>query len=192
MSLPTDRVFTCRLCGQRHHSVALSARETARCVRCAARLATAPRHGPHTPFAFALAGVIFAVPAALLPFITVEKFGNVRVGDFLSSVRRLHEHDMSLLAVWVLACGGLAPLVLLVALLFSHHHAGRVRRAGETLSHWSMPEVYVLGVFIALTRLGSIVEVELNAGFWCYAAMSLALLSAWHAFRLQPPEIRAR
>lgn len=161
-------------------------------MRCDTRLVVAPRGGPHTPIAFALAGVIFAVPAALLPFITVEKFGNVRVGDFLSSVHHLHEHGMPFLAIWVLVCGGLAPLALLVALLFSNHHAGRVRRAGETLSHWSMSEVYVLGVFIALTRLGSIVEVELNAGFWCYTAMSLALLSAWHAFRLQPPEIRAR
>lgn len=178
--------FTCRLCGQSHRDVVLGAGHTARCVRCSALLASAPRSAcADASFAYAITGLAFAGPAALLPFITVEKFGNLRSGDFLASFSSLDSHGMPLLAVWVLLCGGLAPLLLLavLALARTRFHA-TARRAGHALSHWAMPEVYVLGVLVALTRLGSIVDVELNAGFWSYVAVSCATLLAWRAHRL--------
>ncbi len=187
MPLSSDNMLTCRLCGQDHQAVPLSAGETARCVRCGARLETEPRGHRCTAVAFALAGLAFAAPAAWVPFITVEKLGNVRTGNFIDGVIQLNAHDMPFLAAWVLICGGIAPLLLLGSLLISRRHPLPAKRLGDALVHWSMPEVYVLAVFVALTRLGSIVEVETNAGFWSYCAMSVALLLAWRAFRLQPP-----
>jgi paraquat-inducible protein A len=186
MSSFQHHTLTCGLCGQPHTGVALAAGETARCVRCDGLLASAPRGGRHTPAALAWAGLALAVPAGLLPFITVEKLGNLRTGDFLGSVSGLADRGMPVLALWVLVCGGLAPLLLLGALLMGHRHPEETRRMGHALAHWAMPEVFVLAVFVSLTRLGSIVSAEINAGFVCYAAMALALLLAWRAFRLQP------
>lgn len=179
---------TCRLCGCVHQPVSLAAGETARCARCNSLLAKAGRGGEHTPSALALTGLIFAVPAALLPFMTIEKIGSARSGNFLTGVASLNENGMPLLAVWVLVCGGLAPLLLLAALAAGRHYPDHAQRWGRVLAHWAMPEVYVLAVLVALTRLGRIVQVELNAGLWCYTAMSLALLAAWQAFRLSLPQ----
>jgi paraquat-inducible protein A len=137
--------------------------------------------------AFALAGLVLAVPAALLPFITVEKLGNVRTGNFVDGVFQLHAHGMPFLAVWVFICGSLAPILLLIALLANRRHVRKARSLGEALAHWTMPEVYVLAVFVSLMRLGKVVDVEINAGFWSYTAMSIALLLSWRSFRLQPP-----
>ena len=83
---------------------------------------------------------------------------------------------------------GLLEFAVLTALIFSRRAPERTHRIGHALAHWAMPEVYVLGTLVALTRLGSLVEVEINAGFWSYVAMSIALLLAWRAFRLQMPE----
>jgi paraquat-inducible protein A len=137
--------------------------------------------------AFAVTGLVFAIPAALLPYITVEKFNNLRTGDFLAGVNSLGSHDMPLLATWVFICGGLAPVVLLGSLVIGLRHPAPARQLYRVLSPWAMPEVYVLGVFVALTRLGSIVDAGLNAGFWSYAAMACALLIARHAHRIQEP-----
>jgi paraquat-inducible protein A len=178
--------LTCRLCGQTHPAITLHPGESARCIRCSSTLASEPRYGgAHASTAFALTGLVFAVPAALLPFITVEKLGNARSGDFLASVSALASHGMPTLAVWVLICGGLTPLLLLTVLVFAR---GRFSRpailAGRALAVWAMPEVFVLAVFVALTRLNSIVDVDLNAGFWSYVALSCATLLAWRTHRL--------
>ncbi|MET0261785.1 MAG: paraquat-inducible protein A [Rariglobus sp.] len=192
MSLPSHHhtVLTCPLCGHDHALIPLARGERAKCVRCDALMASHPRGGPHTAPALALTGLLLAIPAAALPFLTVDKFGNVRSGSFVSSLEGLRDYDMSLLALWVLICGALTPLFLLAALVISRWQPERARQFGHALAHWSMPEVYVLGVLVALTRLGSIVDVEINAGFWCYVGMSVALLLAWRAFRLENLDVR--
>lgn len=188
MSPAASTPLTCRLCGCVHQPVALAAGETARCVRCNHPLATARRGSKHAPAALAVAGLIFAAPAALLPFMTIEKYGGARSGNFLTGVASLNENGMPFLAVWVLVCGGFAPILLLAGLAASRRYPDHAQRWGRVLAHWAMPEVYVLAVLVALTRLGRIVQVELNAGLWCYTAMSLALLVAWQAFRLRLTE----
>ena len=157
-------------------------------MRCNHPLTKGRRGGKHAPAALALTGLILAAPAALLPFMTIEKFGSARSGNFLTGVASLNENGMPFLAVWVLVCGGFAPLLLLAAIAAGRHYPDHAQRWGRVLAHWAMPEVYVLAVLVALTRLGRIVQVEVNAGLWCYTAMSLALLAAWQAFRLSLPQ----
>jgi paraquat-inducible protein A len=103
---------------------------------------------------------------------------------------------MKFLAVWVLLCGTLAPLFLLgtlTALLLSRKIDGAAEppstlwRAAHALEHWSMPEVYVLAVLVALTKLGTLVNVTVETGFWCYGAMTLMTLAAWRSFQFGQP-----
>ena len=103
----------------------------------------------------------------------------------MSGVNSLHAYGMPLVAIWVLLCGALVPLALLGALAIGRPH-GFLLKMEAALAHWAMPEVYVLAVLVALTRLGTLVDVELNAGFWSYLAMSVFLMIASRAQRLNP------
>lgn len=188
--------FTCRLCGAEHRAVALGPGERATCARCGALLAQRGRFGPHAPLAFAVTGVLLAVPAVTLPFITVAKFGNAQVSLVYTGAVALWEEGMRLLAVWVFICGTLAPL-LLFALLFlmigARRDLGpaarrRLVRAAHALEHWAMPEVLVLAVLVALIKLGSLVNVHIGPAFWCYAAMSVVLVLAWRSFEYEAME----
>lgn len=188
--------LTCRLCGAEHRSVALEPGERATCARCGTLLAQRGRFGPHAPLAFAVTGVLLAVPAVTLPFITVSKFGNARVSLIYTGAVALWEDGMRLLAVWVFICGTLAPL-LLFALLFLMIGARRdfgpigqrrLARTAHALEHWAMPEVLVLAVLVALIKLGSLVNVHIGPAFWCYAAMSVLLVLAWRSFEFEATE----
>lgn len=196
LSLVSSARLTCRLCGADHQPVALAPGQRATCVRCGTLLAKRGFFGPHAPLAFAVTGVLLAVPAVTLPFVTVSKFGNTRVNLVYSGAIALWEDGMRLLAVWVFICGTLAPL-LLFGLLFLLIGARRdlqpvaqqrMLRAAHALEYWAMPEVLVLAVLVALIKLGSLVNVHIGPAFWCYAAMSVALVLAWRSFEFEATE----
>jgi paraquat-inducible protein A len=192
MSPPSD-LLPCRLCGYEHRPIPLGPGERALCVRCHAVLARGSRFGADAPLAFAITGLILALPATLLPFVTAGKFGSVRVGLLFTGVEGLWDHGMRWLSIWVFLCGGFGPILLLgvlIALLLPAR-LGRpeldsdvLRQTAHALAHWAMPEVHVLAVLVALVKLGSLVNVTIGPGFWCYAAMSFMLLLAWRSFDL--------
>jgi paraquat-inducible protein A len=183
--------FTCHVCGQEHRPAPLGRNEKALCTRCDAVIAKGARFGPDAALVFSVTGLIFAVPAMLLPFVGAGKLGNERTSYLFTGVGALWDHDMRLLAVLVALCGGILPVCLLwiLACLHAPRHigwrptgTGKFYRAALTLEHWTIPEVQVLAVLVALMKLGSVVEVTIGPAFWCYCGMSLSLIMAQQSF----------
>ena len=189
---PISRL-TCHLCGQEHRRIHLVPGERALCVRCDAVLAKGSRLGPDAALVFSVTGLIFAVPAALLTFVSAGKLGAERISLLFTGVGSLWEGGMRSLAVLVFLCGGLIPFTLL-ATLAAVHAPSRLGwpkarfhllfRTARALEHWAIPEVQVLAVLVALMKLGSVVELTIGPGFWCYCAMALSLLVAQHSYNL--------
>ncbi len=124
-----------------------------------------------------------------MPIVTMNKFGSERASRLIHAVRGLWRNDMPELAVWVLFCGIVAPVVLLALIVLASPRPGSdepfvpgLSRVIHTLQEWAMPEVQVLAVLVAFLKLGDLVEVRVGPGLWCYAAMTVCLLSAWRGY----------
>ena len=188
----TSRLI-CHLCGQEHRCVPLNPGERALCVRCEAVLAKGPRLGPHAALVFSVTGLVLVPPALLLTFMSAGKLGAERACNLFTGVGSLWDNEMRSLALLVLLCGGLVPIALLATLAAVHvpQRVGWPRvnvnflfRLARVLEHWAIPEVQVLAVLVALMKLGSLVNVAIGPGFWCYCGMALSLLIAEDSFDL--------
>ena len=198
--VPTeDQFLRCPLCGQSHTVPVLKPAQRAMCVRCGTIMAERGRLGRNAALAFALTGLFLAIPALLLPFVTLEKLGRERTTILTVGFKGFWSHGFESLGVWVLLCGTLAPfglLVLLVAVLWTDRRPGlskwnsSLRRWAHGIEYWAMPEVQVLGVMVAFFKLGDLVNASIGPGLWCYAIASFFTLLAWRRFNLQPRQER--
>jgi paraquat-inducible protein A len=178
--------LTCRFCGQEHQSVSLRPGEKARCVRCDALLAVRPRSQRDPTLGFALAGLIFLIPAIVMPFVSAEEFGDRRMAQLLTGVEALWDGGMPFLSILVLLTGTVFPAVVLLSLIPLHlpgcsaasARAGTLAGIAKILFNWSFPEVQVLAVLVGVVKLNSLVALTLGPGFWCYCGMAVSLLCA--------------
>jgi len=171
------------------------------CLRCGTTVVERGRLGPDAALAFALTGLVLAIPSLLLPFVTLTKLGDERTVLLSGGIEGLWANGFGPLAILVLACGILAPLgllTLLIAVLWTDTRAnpGRsnetLRRWAHGVERWAMPEVQILGVMVAFFKLGAVVTIAVRPGLWCYGAASLFTLLAWRRFNLQPRQEQAR
>jgi paraquat-inducible protein A len=151
------------------------------------------RREQQSALAFCLTGLILAAPSFLLPFVTLNKFGNTHVCFLMNTAGGLWHNGMAVLGGWVLFCGMLAPLVLLfiLAATFANGLGASVKankglvRVATMLAHWAMPDVLALGVLVSVFKVRDLVNVRLGPGFWCYLATALMLLLALRSFKVE-------
>ena len=171
----------CHDCSQVQTLPALGLHALARCWRCDAVL---DRREPpdSTPLALALAGVFCGLVANAFPIIEVNLAGRHRSNLLVSGPRALIADQMPVLALVVAFFSIVFPLLWLgaVAYVLFHVRAGRrsrelgpLFRLAERLRPWAMTEVYVIGGFVAFTRLEELGRVSIGIGGWAVAATAL-------------------
>jgi paraquat-inducible protein A len=192
--------LVCPVCAQSHAPIKLERGQNARCARCGTLMARRSFWGLDAPLALALTALILAVPAALMPFVTLARFGNVRISHLLSGSEQLWRFHMSSLSIWVLFCGVVAPLleITFLALILTWwrrdaaDHSNPWVKAAHQLQHWAMPEIHVLAVLVSFFKIGSMAQTTTGPGFYCYAAAALAMLAAWQTYTLEPARVLAK
>lgn len=198
--MPLPRLRSCQ-CRRGHHAVRLAMTGIGQ-AKAPLPFATVSR--TDSCLALSATALIFYIAGLSLPLATAAKFGEKHEGFLLSGVASLWESGNWHLAILVAVCGAAAPIVLtgsLCVLLF----AARARQPRPELrrwlhlaarvEQWSMPEVHMLGVIVAFTKLSALVATEPGPGLWCYGLAAFFTLAAWRnldapglATLLFPPE----
>ncbi len=161
-----------------------------RCPRCKDVLHHRKPASLQRTWALVTAAVILYVPANVLPIMTVTSLGRIQSDTILSGVVYLLTHGMWPLAAIVFVASVFVPLLKLLILIFllvsvqtrsawRPRERTRLYRITETMGRWSMVDVYVVTILVALVRLGNLATVEAEAGaiFFC-AVVVITMLAA--------------
>lgn len=154
----------------------------ARCPRCGAVLAKGSGHALDGAIAAALCTVMLIAAATALPFVSLIAGSRERTATVIDAAAAAGGDAWPLaVAVGALILG--VPLLRALALLYAlvPLRLGRDRARGARgafrlaveLRPWSMVEVFVIGVAVALVKIVDLAEVGLGGAFWLFAALAL-------------------
>jgi paraquat-inducible protein A len=158
--------------------------QTAMCRRCDSTLAGPATGRVDAPLALAGAALVLLLAALVWPLMRVSSLGAARESWLDTCVSALWAQGFLSLAALVAAftvalpCIYLALLLwVLIALRFDlGGPLGRLFRWVQHLRPWMMIEVYLVGCFVAYSRIKVVSTIEIGLGGWCLLGASLVFL----------------
>jgi paraquat-inducible protein A len=161
----------------------------ARCPRCAAALHRRKPDSLARTWALVIAACILYVPANLLPVMTVTSFGQGEPDTILSGVKLLIQAGMWPVAILVFVASITVPVIKIIAMLFllisvqrRSHWRPRDRtvlyRVVETVGRWSMVDVFMISILVALVNLGAIASIVPGPGATAFASVVILTMIA--------------
>lgn len=193
--MPGSRFVACRECDLLHQRVPLPRDGVAHCRRCGAVLYAHRHDRSDQTLAWALAGIVLFVIANAFPVLSIEVQGASGQATLVSSVVQLWEQQRPFVATVVFFTGVVAPLTLLLGVLYVllpvrfgrvPRHLRRALRIMDAARPWSMVSIFMLAILVSLTKLAAMADIILGAGLWAMAGMIVALAATDASFDPEP------
>ena len=178
------------------HRCHLLSRQTggpAACPRCGATLHSRKPDSIARCWALVLAAFVFYIPANVLPITHTTSLGAVQSDTIMSGVIYFIHSGSWPVALVIFIASVLVPLfklLILTVLLISVERRWqwrpgdrtRLYRLTEAIGRWSMLDIYVVTILVALVHLGALATVEAGPGAIFFAAVVVVTMFAAEAF----------
>jgi paraquat-inducible protein A len=163
------------------------------CPRCGERLHSRKPNSIARTWSLVIAAIIFYIPANLLPIMTVTSLGKVQSDTILSGVIYFIMTGMWPIALVIFIASVFVPilkLIILIYLLISVQMKSawrskdrtRLYRAIEAIGRWSMVDIFVVTLMVALVKLGALADIEAAPGAIHFAAVVVITIFAAMSF----------
>jgi len=163
------------------------------CPRCGSPIHHRKPNSIARTWALVIAAAILYVPANAYPVMTVTSLGSSQSDTILSGVFFLLHHGMWPLALIVFVASVVVPLAKLLVLSFllisvqlgsRWRPADRTRlyRVTEAIGRWSMVDVYVVTILVALVHLGALASIEAQLGAVFFGSVVVTTMFAAESF----------
>jgi paraquat-inducible protein A len=152
----------------------------ARCPRCANTLATRPTDPLDRSLALALTAAIVFLVANTAPLMGLAAVGRHASTTILGGAYEMWLQGETITAVIVAFCAVIAPgsyilflLTVLLALRWppAPQWIGELLRWAEAMQPWSMNEVMMLGILVALTKIAELATVDPGVGMYAMGGL---------------------
>lgn len=177
-------LVVCKDCDCVYRRIALADGERARCGCCGAALYSGGRLGINRWLALTTAAAIVFILANACPVIRISLKGMHNEATLWQSVAALANGEAAPIAVVAALTVVIVPLlqILLLGWVLTFACGGRRAPAFATalkvlaaLQPWSMVEVFLLGVLVAIVKLSGYLTVVTGVGVWATAALTVLI-----------------
>jgi len=165
------------------------------CPRCGSEVLPRKRDSVQQTWALVIASIIFYIPANLLPMMHVHTFAGTQSDTIMSGVIYFMETGAYLIGGVIFIASILVPVVKIIILIYllisvqkgstrRRHERRRLYILTEVVGRWSMVDVYVVSIMIALVHFGGLTEI--SAGLGAVFFLLVVIVTMIAAMRFDP------
>lgn len=192
MSLPATtaaarNLAACHLCCK------LAAADLHHCPRCGASLHLRKSDSIQRTLALLLTACILYIPANLYPIMITEQLGTAEGSTILGGVILLIHHGAIPIALVIFLFSVMVPVGKLMAMFYlvwtvkrhspvSARQRTTMYKVTEFVGKWSMVDVFVVAILVALVHLGGLLSIRPGFAALCFAGVVIVTMLAAESF----------
>ncbi len=179
--LPLEDMLACPTCDKLYAVVPVPVGGRLRCDRCSTVLMTNRAGAIDRTLVAAFSSIIMMMAALFFPFLELSVAGLHRNASLLDAALAFTsdlEAPLSLAVTFLIV---VTPVIRAMALSYTllplrlgrppAPHAKRAFRLAAQLKPWAMAEVFLIGVVVALVKIGGLATIDLGPAFWAMTAL---------------------
>ncbi|CAB1076775.1 paraquat-inducible protein A [Alkalispirochaeta odontotermitis] len=163
------------------------------CPRCGAGLHDRFPNSIARTWALVLAAIIFYIPANVLPITVVISLGKAQADTIMSGVIYFLHSGMWPIGLIIFLASVFIPMLKLIALIYlltsvqrksrwRQRDRTRLYRIVEVVGRWSMVDIFVVTILVALVHLGGLATIHAGPGALFFGAVVVITMFAAMGF----------
>tara|TARA_R110002049_G_scaffold177382_8_gene344533 strand:- start:7830 stop:8456 length:627 start_codon:yes stop_codon:yes gene_type:complete len=183
----SQNLAACHVCTQ------LAAPELHHCPRCGATLHLRKSNSIQRTLALLITACILYIPANLYPIMITDQLGTSEGSTILGGVIILLHHGAAPVALVIFIFSVMVPLGKLMTMFYlvwtvkSHSPVSARQRTTmyqitEFVGKWSMVDVFVVAILVALVHLGGLLAIRPGIAALCFAGVVIVTMVAAESF----------
>ncbi len=163
------------------------------CPRCGAGLHDRKPNSIARTWALVLAAILFYIPANLLPITVVISLGKAQSDTIMSGVIYFVHSGMWPIALVIFVASVFVPLLKLLILIYllisvqrkstwRQKDRTKLYRITEIIGRWSMVDIFVVTILVALVHLGGLATIHAGPGALFFGAVVVTTIFAAISF----------
>lgn len=168
-------------------------KEQWRCSRCSSIISLRKPNSIKKTWAYIITSIIFLFPANYLPITSIVEVGIDYPDTIMSGIISLYEHRFYLIAFLIFIASIIVPILKIIGLMYlllavqldwheSYRAKARMYRIIEWIGRWSMLDIFVLAVLMAMINVGTFAVVKAGPGATFFAAVVILTMLAAESF----------
>ncbi|WP_245391837.1 paraquat-inducible protein A [Salinicola aestuarinus] len=165
-----------------------------RCLRCREALRFRGPHSVQKTWALLVAAVIFYIPANVYPIMNTASLGNETASTIVGGVMIFIAHGDWPIALIIFIASVVVPIGKMISLAWlcfavrrrdgadRRHKRLKLYRITEFIGRWSMIDVFVVAILVALVHAGSLLSITPGPGALAFAAVVVITMLAANTF----------
>jgi paraquat-inducible protein A len=186
-------LVSCHDCSLLVHAPPGDAHHESTCPRCHAPLHARKPNSIARTWALLIAAAVLYIPANAFPITHITSLGSVQSDTILSGVIFLIHHGMAPIAAVIFIASVAVPFLkmgVIVYLLLSVQRRStrrmldrtRMYRITELVGRWSMIDIFVVTILVALVQLGALATIDAGVGAVYFAGVVVLTMFAAESF----------